>query len=523
MTRDTHAEQAPRLLLVEDDADLQRSLLRQLRRNGFAVTAGSTLREGVELLRTQCFDAVLTDLALPDGEGTELARLLRDAPASPGVLVMTGHFDEAVSRQARVCGASDCIPKPVSVPELVARLIDLCARFPASVGEPRRILRPRALVLDDDRDVLRIVSVVLEDAGFAVSPAAYPAEALRLMEQERFDVAVCDLSMPGTNGLSFLETLRQRGELVPVIFLTGLPDTRSAIRAIELGAFRYLTKPFDHDELVAVARQAIAVASPTASPASPAAAASYDAVRSSATVRQLDLAQAHFDSALEGLWFAAYPILTVCAPRTLFGYELSLQSEDRRLCSPRQLFAAADRLGATARLRERVHTLAAEAAAAHPDAAVLLPVHPLELAMDSPFGPLTPLADRAERVVLVLSERVGLDSLPGLHERLTTLRARGFRLAVGDLGAGYASLTSLASMNPDIAKIDESLVRDVDTSPMKRSLVASITLACHDSGVLVIAEGVATDAELNTIVELGCDLAQGDLLGLPGRVPVGDT
>jgi EAL domain-containing protein (putative c-di-GMP-specific phosphodiesterase class I) len=394
----------------------------------------------------------------------------------------------------------------------VARLTELCARFPASVDEPRRPARLRALVLDDDRQVLRIVAQVLEDAGFLVSPAAFPAEALRLLDSTRFDVAVCDLSMPGTDGLSFLETLRLRGELVPVIFLTGLPDTRSAIRAIELGAFRYLTKPFDHDELVAVARQAVAAAAPPAGPGT------FDAIGASATVRQLDLVQAHFESALEGLWLAAQPILHAAEPANTFGYELALRSNDSRLRSPVQLHATAERLGATARLRERVQELTAAASDALPDATLFLPLHPRELADDALLAPEHPLAVRARRVVLVLSERVGLDSLSGLMARLATLRAAGFRIAVGDLGAGYASLTNLASLDPDVAKIDESLVRDIDTSPPKRSLVASITAACRDAGVLVVAEGVATRAELDTIAELGCDLAQGTFLGPPQRV-----
>ncbi len=93
----------------------------------------------------------------------------------------------------------------------------------------------------------------------------------------------------------------------------------------------------------------------------------------------------------------------------------------------------------------------------------------------------------------------------------------GFRIAVDDLGAGYAGLTSFALLEPDFVKFDMALVRDVQTSPIRQKLIGSMTTLCREMGMRVVAEGIETVEERDTVMQLGCDLLQGFLLGRPGR------
>ena len=88
---------------------------------------------------------------------------------------------------------------------------------------------------------------------------------------------------------------------------------------------------------------------------------------------------------------------------------------------------------------------------------------------------------------------------------------------IDDLGAGYAALSSLASLQPEVVKLDMSLVRGVDRQPIKRRLVASLQTLGEPLGLTVIAEGVETNAERDTLVSIGCDLFQGFLFARPGR------
>jgi EAL domain-containing protein (putative c-di-GMP-specific phosphodiesterase class I) len=91
----------------------------------------------------------------------------------------------------------------------------------------------------------------------------------------------------------------------------------------------------------------------------------------------------------------------------------------------------------------------------------------------------------------------------------------GYRLAVDDLGAGYAGLTSFALLRPDVVKLDMSLVRGVDANPIKQTLVGTMAGLASEMGMRVVVEGVETIAERDTLIELGCDLFQGYLFARP--------
>jgi EAL domain-containing protein (putative c-di-GMP-specific phosphodiesterase class I) len=97
------------------------------------------------------------------------------------------------------------------------------------------------------------------------------------------------------------------------------------------------------------------------------------------------------------------------------------------------------------------------------------------------------------------------------------LRKLGYRIAVDDLGAGYAALGALASLEPEVVKLDMSLVRDIERHPVKQRVVTAIASLCRELGGRVVAEGVETKAELDTITNAGIDLIQGYLIAKPQR------
>jgi EAL domain-containing protein (putative c-di-GMP-specific phosphodiesterase class I) len=101
--------------------------------------------------------------------------------------------------------------------------------------------------------------------------------------------------------------------------------------------------------------------------------------------------------------------------------------------------------------------------------------------------------------------------------RASRLRKLGYRIAIDDLGAGYAGLNYFAQLTPEVVKIDMALVRNIDRETIKQRLVGSLVNLCRGLDMLVVAEGVETADECNTIVELGCDLLQGYLFARPGR------
>jgi len=112
-------------------------------------------------------------------------------------------------------------------------------------------------------------------------------------------------------------------------------------------------------------------------------------------------------------------------------------------------------------------------------------------------------------VVVEITERVAVHRHQEFQTALRTFKSRGYRVAVDDMGAGHASLQSLAAIEPDYLKFDVSLVRDIDRSVIKRSLLESLRQLAVKIGARVIAEGVERRGELDTLRELGIELGQG--------------
>jgi EAL domain-containing protein (putative c-di-GMP-specific phosphodiesterase class I) len=125
---------------------------------------------------------------------------------------------------------------------------------------------------------------------------------------------------------------------------------------------------------------------------------------------------------------------------------------------------------------------------------------------------------RTADVVVEVQERLAALDKQALRGAVRHLKSRGFRLAIDDMGAGYSSLQSVAEMEPDYLKFDMSLVRHLDRSPIKRSLLETVVRVSSSVGAPVIAEGIENAAELVAIREMGVPLGQGRLLS-PEAVP----
>jgi EAL domain-containing protein (putative c-di-GMP-specific phosphodiesterase class I) len=133
------------------------------------------------------------------------------------------------------------------------------------------------------------------------------------------------------------------------------------------------------------------------------------------------------------------------------------------------------------------------------------------------FAPGSPLASVGERVVLEITERAALDRLPDVRGRIATLRKLGYRIALDDLGAGYAGLASFTLLEPDIVKLDMALVRDIHRQPTKQTVVRTMTSMCKELGIVVTAEGIETPEERDELANAGSDLMQGYLFAHPGE------
>jgi EAL domain-containing protein (putative c-di-GMP-specific phosphodiesterase class I) len=386
----------------------------------------------------------------------------------------------------------------------------------ASLG-PTNDLKAKVLLVDDEPVTARSYARSLSAAGYRVTIANDGREAAALAKGEGYDVVVSDIAMPDMDGLALLRAIRQSDLDVPMVFMTGSPALESAVQAIEYGAFRYLLKPVAPAALLDVVERAARVHKLA------------KVRREAVLVRELegkpigDRAglEARFASAIDKLWVASQPIVS-WAGRQIFAYETLLRTDEPTLRSPLDFFDAAERLGRAPELGRIIRGHVAKIMK-HADAPVFVNLHPSDLEdaeLYADDGALTPYA---KNVVLEITERAALDRIHELQQRVTRLRGLGYRIAIDDLGAGYAGLTSFAQLEPEVVKVDMSLVRGIDSSAVKQKLVRSIIALCTELGIHLIAEGIETPAERDMLVTLGGDLCQGYLFARPGRgfpVPV---
>jgi EAL domain-containing protein (putative c-di-GMP-specific phosphodiesterase class I) len=359
--------------------------------------------------------------------------------------------------------------------------------------------RGRVLVVDDDPALARMYARALS-AGHEITIAMDGACAAELLARQGFDVIVSDVVMPGMDGLELLRHARQRDADVSVLLLSGTATDGDAARAAGSGALLYLAKPVDLGSL----RQAVDYALQVRRAAKPRA------------PREPALA-ARFERAMGSLYVVHQPIVQATS-RAVFGYEALVRSEEPAMCMPDAIIQAAEQLVRAKDLGRAVRARVADAARVAPArATIFVNLHASDLADDELFSPTAPLSRIASRVVLEITERASLDELGDVAPRLAQLRGLGFRIAIDDLGAGYAGLSAFALFKPEVVKLDRSLVQAIDADPFKRRLVEVLPALCRKLGVMIIAEGVETAAERDTLATLGCELMQGYLFARPAK------
>lgn len=186
---------------------------------------------------------------------------------------------------------------------------------------------------------------------------------------------------------------------------------------------------------------------------------------------------------------------------------------------PVEFIPIAEEIGIIHEIGRFMLEVGGRAAAAWSDLGVEVSVNvsPLQLETDEAFALLVSgldsLPDFEGALTLEVTESQPILDLPPVVARLQTLQQRGLGISIDDFGAGHSSLAQLTSLPATEVKIDQSLVQDV--SPATSSTIATVVQLAHAAGTRVVAEGVETEAQLHRIMLLGCDRAQGFLIGRP--------
>jgi two-component system CheB/CheR fusion protein len=267
------------ILVVEDDPEVCAILDIVLKEEGHRVATASDGLAALELVARQSKqpDLILADYNLPDGmTGLQLAakieeQLRRQVP----VIILTGDISTGALRDISL---QDCVKlnKPVDLGELSRAIQALLHRSPSAqpttashvaesageaVGEPGR---PVIFVVDDDSQVRDGIGGLLEEHGQIVETYADCETFLEAYRPRREACLLIDASLPGMSGLELLQHLRDAGDRLPAIVITGKSDVSMAVEAMKAGASDFIEKPVDQDELLAAVERALELSKTTA-------------------------------------------------------------------------------------------------------------------------------------------------------------------------------------------------------------------------------------------------------------------
>lgn len=379
----------------------------------------------------------------------------------------------------------------------------------------------RVLVADDD-EILRetIVDVLTHEGHFAVVADVGDADAaIAAAIRERPTVALVDVRMPGGGGPRVARELRTAAPATRVVALSSHDDREAIVDMFRSGAVSYLVK--GEATNVEITRTLTDVA---AGQFSLPATVGRQVLDELSTLLEHAYQQEGHRRGVEarvrrvlasGDVEMVYQPIFGLAEGAVAGVEALARFHHDPQQGPDRWFADAAAMGLVVDLELMAVRLALEEALTSPaDTWLAVNVSP-RTAMDPAFHAAV-LGSRPDRVVMEVTEHAIIDDYDQFQRSIEPLRQAGVRLAIDDAGAGYASLRHMVALAPDIIKLDVSLTQDIDSDPRRRAMARALISFAAELGTAIVAEGVETEAEFDTLRELGVGTASGYLLARPG-------
>ncbi len=560
-------------VLIVDDEELTRELIGLiLKEDGYQLTFAGSALQAIALLEDRSFDVVLTDKNMPDGTGLQVAARVRALEHDSEIIMMSAYASLESAVEAMKLGVADYIQKPFADTELirrsVARALELINLRRANLNLVTELRTKNeeleALATRDpltklfnhayfqqalDREIVRshrneeefgLLFIDLDDfksvndthghltgdkllAGFA---ALLQGEVRRSDMSFRLRAQDIAARYGGDEFAIILPQTPKHGAATKAERLRELMEEHSAglldlpvQQTLSIGVAAYPIDATERTKLIDIADRCLYAAKRAGR--NRIVACSESVLQENTTTGSAALMSAELISSLErsleeeSFDFVYQPVVTAEDGRVV-GYEALCRPRDPVFANPIEFLAAAETCGKVGRLGRILRRVAVTALDELDDDLLLfINLHPQEI-NDPELCALDEVVQRhAHQVVFELTNTHRIKNQVHVRGVLKKLRETGLRVSLDDLGSDYMGLNTLASLEPDFARIHRGLVKGSLSDKRLERLVRHVIEFANGEGIQVIAEGIETEAERDSVVELGASLLQGYLFGRP--------
>jgi len=234
-----------KILVIDDEIGIREVVKEALTKEGHEVATVPSAEQAYATLLKQPFDLVLSDINMGEVSGIDVLKKIRELQKEIPVIIYSGSVTPAIEEEAKQAGANAVLSKDVGIAELIKEVskhtkVEAPISAGAASGGEKKIL-----LVDDEAEIRSVLTAFFNKKGYETKEAENGEQALAIAKDEDFAVVLLDIDMPVMDGLTTLEKLLEMKPGICVVMVTGRQDDDKVKKAMDLGAYNYVLKPFE--------------------------------------------------------------------------------------------------------------------------------------------------------------------------------------------------------------------------------------------------------------------------------------
>jgi len=234
-----------KILVLDDEVKIRELVREALSTQGYEVTTVPSPDQAMDIIYREPFDLILLDIRLPGESGIIVLKKIREYSEKIPVVIYSGFVTAALETEVRAFGANEVLRKDVGVVSLVEQIGKIVKAKNRIFQRTLMGAEKPILIVDDEEEIRDLLKTFFKTKGYKTLEAKSGEEAVQLAQSEDPVVVLLDINMPEMDGLTTLKKLRDINAKLGVVMITGDQDDEKVKKAIELGAYGYVLKPFD--------------------------------------------------------------------------------------------------------------------------------------------------------------------------------------------------------------------------------------------------------------------------------------